>query len=191
MNLLTIKVLFFSLIPIGLLLLIMAVKLLWQASKGKVLLTLPFNDRADHFTVTKSGVHSISQKGPILKKTPAGNFWPQITNLATNEVIKISPSIMSPRSNNFSTGIMELFTFYASVGEYKLDLVTGSSVSSFQKMIGTIIPLADIDLEQYFIEIRESQSQLWTMLSIPLLLLGMAGMVCGLVFGLLAEKVFL
>ena len=191
MSLLTIKLLLFSLIPLGVLLLIIAFKLLWRASKGKVLLTLPFNDRADYFTVTKSGVHSISHKGPILKKTPAGNFRPQITNLTTNEVVKINPSVMSPRSNNFSYGIMELFTFYAPVGKYKLDLVAGSSVSSFQKMIGTMIPLADIDLKQYFIEIRESQSQLLTILSIPLLLLGIAGMVCGLVFGLLADKLFI
>lgn len=95
---------------------------------------------------------------------------------------------MSPRSNNLSTGTMELFTFYAPVGEYQLDLVEGSSVSRLQRILGEMIPLADIDLSQYFIQIRESQSQVLTMLTIPLLLLGMAGMVCGLVFGLLVEQ---
>ena len=82
---------------------------------------------------------------------------------------------------------MELFTFNAPAGEYELSLTKGSSVSSFQKAIAKVIPLKDIDLDQYFIQIRQSQSQILTMLSIPLLLLGMAGMVCGLVFGLLIE----
>ena len=72
-------------------------------------------------------------------------------------------------------------------GKYELSLISGSSVSSFQKAIAKVVPLANIDLNQYFIEIRQSQAQLLTMLSIPLLLLGMAGMVCGLVFGLLIE----
>lgn len=187
MNILYYKIALFSLIPIGLLLLIIGIKLLWKASKGKVLLTLPFNDNTGQFSASKSGVHSICQTGPILRKTPAGNFRPQIINVTTNEVVRINTSIMSPRSNNFSTGTMELFTFYAPAGEYRLELVEGSSVSSFQKILGTIIPLAEIDLSQYYVEIRESQSQVLTMLSIPLLLLGMTGMVCGLVFGLLIE----
>ena len=187
MTILYYKILLFCVMPLGLLLLIIAIRMLWRATNGKILLTLPFNDRLGTFTVTQAGVYSIWHKGPILKKTPAGDFKPHIINLATNEVVKIKASIMSPRSNGFSTGRMELFTFNAPAGEYELSLIAGSSVSSFQKAIAKVVPLANIDLNQYFIEIRQSQSQLLTMLSIPLLLLGMAGMVCGLVFGLLIE----
>ena len=187
MTILYYKILLFCLTPLGLLLLIIAIRILWRATNGKILLTLPFNDRLGTFTVNQAGVYSIWHKGAILKKTPAGNFKPHIRNLATNEIIKTKVSIMSPRSNDFSTGRMELFTFNAPAGEYELSLTKGSSVSSFQKAIAKVIPLKDIDLDQYFIQIRQSQSQILTMLSIPLLLLGMAGMVCGLVFGLLIE----
>ncbi len=187
MTILYYKILLFCFIPLGLLLLIISIRILWRATNGKILLTLPFNDRLGTFTVTQAGVYSIWHKGAILKKTPAGDFKPHIVNLKTNEVVALNTSIMSPRSNGFSTGRMELFTFNAPAGQYQLSLIKGSSVSSFQKAIGKVVPLKDIDLDRYSIEIRQSQSQLLTMLSIPLLLLGMAGIVCGLVFGLLIE----
>ena len=69
--------------------------------------------------------------------------------------------------------------------------VSGSSISRFQAMIGSAIPLADIDLSQYSIEIQKSQAQVFTILAIPLLLLGIVGIVGGLVIGLLAEKIFI
>ncbi len=191
MTLLYYKILFFSLIPLGLFLLVLGIRSLWMASQGKILLSLPFNDGSGEFKLTKSGFYSVLHKGPILKKTPVADFRPQIVNLDTNDIITLNASIMSPRSSGFSTARTELFTFNAPAGEYELSLIEGSSVSTFQTAIGRIIPLANIDLEQYVIEVRESQSQLLTMLSIPLLLLGMAGMVCGLVFGLLADKLFI
>ncbi|MGO2385728.1 MAG: hypothetical protein ACTH6Z_01240, partial [Psychrobacter sp.] len=112
-------------------------------------------------------------------------------NTATDKEIKLNRSILSPRSNNFDTGRVELFTFKAEVGHYELKLVPGSSTSRFQAMIGGAIPLADIDLNHYSIEIQKSQAQIFTILSIPLLLLGIASIVGGLVVGLLAEKIFI
>jgi len=86
---------------------------------------------------------------------------------------------------------MELFTFRAEAGHYELKLVPGSSTSRFQAMIGGAIPLADIDLNHYSIEVQKSQSQIFTILAIPLLLLGIVGIVSRLVVGLLAEKIFI
>ena len=98
---------------------------------------------------------------------------------------------MSPRSNNFSTGQMEMFTFTAKAGDYELKLLSGSSVSKLQSVVGSAIPLANIDPKNYFIEVRESQSQLLTLLSIPMMLLGLAGVIGGPVMGLLAEQLFI
>lgn len=190
MSLLTLKILLFCLVPIGIFILYKGVKLFRSAFTGQVLLELPYLDRMGYFTISESGIYSIWQKGPLLKKTPIAKFRPQIRNTSTDQVINLSPSIMSPRSNNFSTGSMEIFTFAADAGHYQLNLVAGSSVSSFQKIIGDVLPFADMDLKKYAIEVRKSQSQLLTMLSIPIMLLGFACTLGGFVLGLLAEQIF-
>lgn len=191
MSLLTLKILLFCLVPIGIFILYKGVKLFRNAFTGQVLLELPYLDRMSYFTISESGIYSIWQKGPLLKKTPIAKFRPQIRNTSTDQVINLSPSIMSPRSNNFSTGSMEIFTFAADVGDYQLNLVAGSSVSSFQEIIGDVLPFADMDLKKYVIEVRKSQSQLLTMLSIPIMLLGFACTLGGFVLGLLAEQIFI
>ena len=55
-------------------------------------------------------------------------------------------------------------------------------------MIAKAIPLADINLEHYFIEVRESQPEFLTLLSILIILLGFGSAVAGLVLGLLADQ---
>lgn len=191
MSILSIRIFLFILILIGIFIVFKAIKLLKNAFNGVKLLTLPYNDNLGHFTVTKSGVYAIWHKGPLFKKTPLTQFRPHILNSATDKEIKLNRSILSPRSNNFDTGRVELFTFKAEVGHYELKLVPGSSTSRFQAMIGGAIPLADIDLNHYSIEIQKSQAQIFTILSIPLVLLGIASIVGGLVVGLLAEKIFI
>lgn len=190
MSILSIRIFLFILILIGIFIVFKAIKLLKNAFNGVKLLTLPYNDNLGHFTVSKSGVYAIWHKGPLFKKTPLTQFRPHILNTATDKEIKLNRSILSPRSNNFDTGRVELFTFKAEAGRYELKLIPGSSTSKFQAMIGAAIPLADIDLSHYSIEIQKSQAQIFTILSIPLLLLGIASIVGGLVVELLAEKIF-
>ena len=191
MSILSIRVLLFCLIPIGLFVLFKAIKLLRNTFNGDVLLTLPYQDNIGRFTVSKSRVYAVWHKGPLFIKTPLAQFRPHILNTSTNKESKLHSSLLSPRSNNFATGRIELFTFRAEIGNYELKLISGSSTSRLQAMIGGAIPLADIDLNHYSIEIRESQSQVLTILSIPLILLGGAFIIGGLVMGLLAEQVFI
>lgn len=191
MSLLTIKILFFCLIPIGMLILSKGIKLLKKPLNGKVILSLPYSDKVGNFTIEKTGIYSIWQKGDLLKKTPINKFRPHLYDTAANKELILKPSIMSPRSNNFSTGQMEMFTFTAKAGDYELKLLSGSSVSKLQSVVGSAIPLAKIDPKNYFIEVRESQSQLLTLLSIPMMLLGLAGVIGGPVMGLLAEQLFI
>ncbi|MGO2279549.1 MULTISPECIES: hypothetical protein [unclassified Psychrobacter] len=191
MSILSIRILLFILILIGIFVVFKAIKLFKNAFNGVKLLTLPYNDNLGLFTVTKSGVYAIWHKGPLFKKTPLPQFRPHIRNTATDKEVKLNHSILSPRSSNFQTGKVELFTFKAEVGHYELTLVPGSITSRFQVMIGGAIPLADIDLSHYSIEIQKSQAQILTILSIPLLLLGITSIIGGLVIRLLAEKVFI
>ncbi|MGP9491772.1 hypothetical protein [Psychrobacter sp. AOP7-B1-24] len=185
MSILSIRILLFILILIGIFIVFKAIKLFKNAFNGVKLLTLPYNDNLGHFTVSKSGIYAIWHKGPLFKKTPLAKFRPNISSTSTGKEIKLYHSILSPRSSNLQTGGVELFTFRAEVGHYELKLVPGSSTSRFQAMIGGAMPMADIDLSRYFVEVKESQSQMLTILAIPLLLLGIVSIIGGLVIGLL------
>ena len=190
MSILSSKILLFLIVPIGIFTVFKAIKLLRNAFNGDVLLALPYYDSVGSFTVSESGIYAIWHKGPLFKRAPLAHFRPHILNTSTNKESKIYSSIMSPRSNNFATGRMELFTFRAEIGHYKLKLVPGSSTSRLQAILGNAIPLADIDLNRYSIEVKKSQSQVLTILAIPLLLLGILGIVGGLIIGLLDENFF-
>ena len=191
MNPLYLEILLFCLVPIGLFILFKGIKLLMNGFNGKVLLELPYNNRAGLFTISKSGTYSIWQKGPLFKNTPVAKFRPQVRNTANSQVIKLHYSILSPRVNGFSNSRMKLFTFKADRGNYELILSAGTSVSSFQNILAKAIPLADIDIELYFIEVRESQSDLLTLLSILIILLGAGCTVGGFVLGSLADTLIL
>jgi hypothetical protein len=190
MSVLSIRTLLLLIVPVGIFIVFKAIKLLRSAFNGDVLLALPYHDGVGNFTITKSGIYAIWHKGPVFKKTPLAQFQPHISSTTTGKEIKLNPSILSPRSNNFATGRMELFTFRAQAGHYELKLVPGSSTSRLQATVGNAMPLADIDLSLYSIEVKESQSQILTILAIPLLLLGILGIVGSLVAELLAEQFF-
>ena len=184
------RILFFCLVPVGVFILVKGIKLILKSFNGAILLDLPFTQKSGVFSISEAGHFSVWHKGTLRRKAPLGKFRPRVYNQITQGEIQLNHSLMSPRVNGFSTGRMELFTFYAMAGNYILDLAEGSSVSGLQQLIGNIIPVKPIDLSQYFIQVRASQSQLLTLLAIPLILLGAAGIACGLVFGILADKFF-
>jgi len=189
MNLTLIRILFFCLIPIGIFILIKAIQLLRKTFNGKVVLEIPYLQNGGQFSVTKAGYFSVWQKGQMFKRTPIDKFKLYIFEELTKEAIKLRFSLLRPQTNNFSTGRIELYRFYAPIGNYKIEFREGSNISKLESLVGNIIPLQSVDLSKYFIEIRESQSQIITFLAIPMLLLGFFGTVGGLVLGLLADQI--
>lgn len=190
MSILLTRILLFCLMPLGAFILYHGIKILRKSFNGKVMLEMPYLQKNGEFTILKSGIYSIWQKGEMFKKTPIDQFSTHIYEKATQQEINLSYSLMSPRSNDFSTGRMEIYTFYASPGVYELRLQDGSSASILGGFTSKLVPLQSVDLSKYFIQIRESQSQLFTLLGIPIVLVGAFGIIGGFVLGLLADQVF-
>lgn len=190
MNLILMRILFFCLIPIGFFIFFKAIQLLRKSFNGSIMLDIPYLQNGGRFSVTSSGNFSIWQKGPIFKRTPIDKFKLCIYEESTKEEIKLNFSLLRPQTNNFSTGRMELYKFYAPIGNYKIEFREGSNTSKLENSIGNTIPLKPVDLSKYFIQIRESQSQIITLLAIPMLLLGIFGTVGGFVLGLLVDQIF-
>ena len=190
MKLILIRILFFCLIPIGIFILVKAIQLFRKTFNGKLIIEIPYLQNGGKFSVTKAGNFAIWQKGQMFKRTPVDKFKLHIVEQLTKEEIKLYFSILRPHTNNFSTGRMELYRFYAPIGNYQIEFREGSNVSKLESLVSSIIPVKSVDLAKYFIEIRESQSQLMTFLAIPMILLGMFGTIGGLVLGILADQIF-
>ena len=190
MSIITIRIFFFCLMPIGAFLLYHGIKILRKSFNGKVMLEMPYLQQTGEFTIIKSGIYSVWQKGELFKKTPLDQFSTHIYEKATQQEINLSYSLMSPRSNDFSTGRIEIYTFNATPGVYELRLEEGSSLSTVSSFVSKMVPLPAVDLSKYFIQLRESQSQFFTLLGIPICLAGGFGIIGGFVMGMLADQLF-
>lgn len=189
MNVILLRVLFFCLTPLGIFILIKGITLIRKAFKGKILLEVPYLENGGEFSITEAGNFSVWQKGELFKRTPVDKFKVRIFKTITNEEIKLNASLLSPRTNDFSTGRMELYHFFAPVGSYKIIFQQGSNASGFENLIGSILPIQPINLSKYFIQIREAQPQINSLIAIPMILLGVLGTVGGIILGVLAEQV--
>jgi len=188
-TLIILRILFFCLIPIGIVALITGIKLVRKSFYGNILFEIPYSQKIGQFSVLKAGTFSIWQKGQLFKRAPFDRFRPHIYNELTNEELQTSFSLFGLRSNGFSTGRTEIFTFYAPIGNYKIELKEGTSVPKIQVLISKILPFDPFDLTKYFIQIRETQPKIFVFLAIPIIFFGVFGIIGGFVLGLLADKI--
>jgi hypothetical protein len=183
------RILFFCLIPVGVFLLIKGIGLIRKFLKSDILLEIPYLQKNGRFSVDKAGRFSIWQKGSLMRKTPVDQFRPYVYNDITNEAIRLRFSLMRLQVNDFSVGRMEICTFFASPGNYRLELREGSGVSKLESLLAKVVPLASVDLTKYFIQVRTAQSSVFIFWAIPVILLGAFGIIGGLVLGLLADQI--
>lgn len=183
-----IQLLFFSLIPVGVFVLIKAIKILRRTFNGEVIIDIPFSCKISDFEITKPGVYAIWHKGQVFRKAPLNIFKPRIRNEVNREEITLIPSLFRPNSNNGRTGRMELFRFTATIGKYRLELAEGSSVTLFEQAISSLFPLKKVDPGDYYIQIRESQAFFYVLIGISLISLAGLLIIGGLVSGILADQ---
>jgi hypothetical protein len=179
---------FFALIPVGVVVLILTIRLLKKSFAGKVISEVPYAQKVSFFRIKQPGVYSIWQKGQFFRKLPVDQFRPVIINNVTEEKVPLIPSLFRPNSNDGNIFKMELFRFTATSGMYRLELTEGSSISGVESFISRIFPAKKADLSQYYILIRESQPFYFVIIGILLLCLAGFMMIGGLVFGILDIK---
>lgn len=86
---------------------------------------------------------------------------------------------------------MELYRFKAPAGEYKLELTEGSSISSAENSLLKVVPARMVDYDKYFIQVRESQPRYIALAGMVLIALAGLCIIGGLVFGILADQIFI
>lgn len=191
MSVLLIRILLICAIPLEIYILVKGIKLLRKAFHGKIILELSLDKLSENFMLTKSGIYSIWWKGQFLQSIPIHAFKPKIINQTTKEIIPLIPSLLAPRSNDFYEARLEVYTFRAKQGNYILEIVEGTSVNVFQTEIARYFSVnKNFDYIKIRIQIRESQSQLLTLLGIPVCIIGGGGLIVSFVFSLLADQIF-
>jgi len=190
MTLLMVRILLFCLIPIGIFIMVTAIRLLKQTFNGTIIAETPFTQKEVDFTITETGSYSIWQKGIIYRKLPIGTFAIKIIN-QFNKTIPVHRSFFSPQINGYYEGRMEIYHFIANSGKYTMKLET-ITPSTFVRAISALAPatVKPINPAEYFIQVRKSRPVYYMFIAIPLLILAFFFIVGGFIMGLLADQVF-
>jgi len=184
------QILFFSFIAVGIVILIFSIKLVRKTFYGDIILELPYLTKSSEFVLTKPGSYSIWHRGEFFRKAPLDQFRPEITSKSTGVKINLIPSLFRPNANNWKKARMELFRFTAPAGKYVLELTEGSCIIGAENRVIRLIPARMVDLDKYFIQIRESQPRISAFTGIFFMILGGLCIIFALVFGILADQMF-
>jgi hypothetical protein len=185
------KILFFCLIPVGVIILVFSIRLVKKTFYGKIILEIAFTQKKAGFELKKEGNYSIWHKGQQWRKAPLDEFKPEITRESTGSKIVLSTLLLRPNQNNGKNARMELFRFKAPAGRYMLELKPGSSISAPEDVLISQLPARLIDPDKYFIQVRESQPAFMVLVSITAVVLASIFIIGGLVLGLLADQIFI
>jgi hypothetical protein len=177
-------------IPLGIVILILSIKILQKNFSGNIILEMPYSRKSAELIIPESGHYSIWHKGQFFKKAPLGEFRPEITNKSTGEKIRLSSLLLRPNTNNGKTARMALFRFSAPAGKYVLELAEGSSISGVENTLLRLLPVKMVDYDKYFIQIRETKPVFQILIGILLAAIAGLCIICGLVFGILANQIF-
>ena len=184
------QVIFFCLIPVGIVILICSIKFLNKAFNGDIVLEIPFSRKSAELILTKSGNYSIWHKGQFFRRAPLDEFRPEIVSKSTGEKIRLTSLLLRPNTNNGKTARMEIFRFSAPAGKYILELTEGSSITGIENWFIRQLPVKMVDYDKYFIQVRESTSLFFVLISIIILVVAGLCIIGGLVLGILADQIF-
>jgi len=184
------KILFFSLIPVGIVLLIFSIKLVSKTFSGNIILEIPFSRKTEQFSLTRQGTYSIWHKGKIFTKAPLDEFRPVIIDNSTSEEVRLTHLLFRPNINIRKTSRMEIFRFKAPAGDYLLTLAEGSGISGVENALINKLPFGMTDQDSYFIQVRESQPFIVGLAGIVLIVISGFCIIGGLVIGILADQIF-
>ncbi|MFP6842414.1 MAG: hypothetical protein VB979_09565 [Acinetobacter sp.] len=136
---------------------------LFRLFRTRLLLDLPLDQKFKDFNVTKKGGYAIWQEGPLFKCAPMTFVYPQIINTDLQQLVKLSPSIGRASKNGFSRASMLMFYCELEVGNYRLDVMAGSSLNPIEEHVSQVL-IKNLSIKQapdsqYNVQIRESLTQ--------------------------------
>lgn len=182
--------LFFLLIPVGIVILIFSLRLMGRYYNGNTILELPYTLKTAVFDINQAGEYSIWHKGRAFRKAPLDKFRPVITDFATGENISLRSLLFRPNKNDAVKARMEIFKFSAPAGRYKIELAEGSSITGIENAFIKMMPFPEVDPNEYFIQVRKSQPFAIMITYVLILVIAALAILGGLVLGILGNEIF-
>lgn len=183
------QIFFFSLIPLGIIALLLSLKFVQKAFSGNIILEIPYSQKSAEFALNEPGTYTVWHKGQYFRRAPLDEFRPEIVDKSTGLSLKLSSFILRPNTNNGITARMEIARFTASPGKYVLQLSEGSTISGVEQSLIRLLNVKMVDYDKYFIQIRESRPVLSVLLGILLLTFSGLCIIGGLVGGILSDQI--
>ena len=172
--------LFYLLIPLGLCLFYLGIKYTIRFGKAKMLYEMPYVNKEGTFTLERSGTYGLWLSGKMFTKAPIGEFGFNLVDEKTGRTIPLFLSIMRARVNGITHSRMELYTFDASPGTYRLSVTEDPFVlDAVMKKVGDKVIKGAIDYNQFTIQIYTHTSFVLRFISIWMIALGLIIAVLG------------
>lgn len=189
MDLTLARVLLFGLSLAGIPVLVFAIRLISGAFAEKILVEVPYRKKEASFLIATAGTYAIWQKAPLFKRTPVGEFRPEVRSSASGQPLALRTSLLRPTVNNGITGRMELFTFFAPAGQYKIELVEGASVSKVELALSALLPVRKtVHPDDYCLQVTKARSPFILLAGIFLCLIAAGCIIGGFVLGIVAHQ---
>ena len=181
------RILMFSMIPMGIFLLVKVIRMLKKTFNGKIIAEIPFQQKSSTFELPESGHYAIWQKGQLFRKTPIGDFKLQIQD-ESGTIITLNRIWFRMYKNGWETGRTELKKFTAAAGKFTLSILDQPDGNFLGKILDTLA-VKPVDQSHYFIQIRESQPVYYFLIAIPLLTLSGFLIIIGMIAGIVGPQI--
>ena len=172
--------LFYLLIPLGLCLFYLGIKYTIRFGRAKMLYEMPYVNKEGTFTLERAGTYGLWLSGKMFTKAPIGEFGFNVVDEKTGRSIPLTLSIMRARVNGITHSRMELYTFDAVPGTYRLSVTEDPFVlDAVMKKVGDKVIKGAIDYNQFTIQIYTHTSFVLRFISIWMIVLGLLIAVLG------------
>ena len=172
--------LFYLLIPLGLCLFYLGIKYTIRFGRAKMLYEMPYVNKEGTFTLERAGTYGLWLSGKMFTKAPICEFGFNVVDEKTGRSIPLTLSIMRARVNGITHSRMELYTFDAVPGTYRLSITEDPFVLDVvMKKVGDKVIKGDINYNQFTIQIYAHTSFVLMFISIWMIVLGLLSTVLG------------
>lgn len=172
--------LFYLLIPLGLCLFYLGIKYTIRFGRAKILYEMPYVNKGGTFTLERAGTYGVWLSGKMFTKAPIGEFGFNLVDEVTGRTIPLVLSIMRARVNSFTHSRMELYTFDAGPGTYRLSITEDPFVlDTVMKKVGDKVIKGAVDYNLFTIQIYTHTSFVLRFISIWMIALGLIIAVLG------------
>jgi len=128
----------------------------------------------------RAGTYGLWLSGKMFTKAPIGEFGFNVVDEKTGRTIPLFLSIMRARVNGITHSRMELYTFDAGPGTYRLSVTEDPFVlDAVMKKVGDKVIKGDIAYNQFTIQIYTHTSFVLRFISIWMIVLGLLIAVLG------------